>query len=274
MPRQHTKASNGRSPGQLNALERLHASWHVDRTCAIVHPSPSPSNPVASTSLQPTGTDIEHELKTMQRRELYAKTQLKNKRRELQDSFNHTSSVQSTQHALAAENHCLRLQVLSGNTEMHNLCTSLATAHSELSDTWQELEQVQASVGALETRMNQCGLRQDALRKRLSRAETKHIHDLDEALGRVIDHHTRHVQLKEHGKVKLEIRVLIQQLLSAGLSTTVINKVIHRVAGVFGILVDDNVSERSSGRIGLESLIIAKLQLAVEMAVGQGAEKA
>lgn len=78
------------------------------------------------------------------------------------------------------------------------------------------------------------------------------------------------VAYKENGAIRPKVRNLICQLGSLGVSTKVISEVISDVTSVFGLGITDEISECSVGRIILEGLVIAKMQIGFKLSLTKG----
>ncbi|KAJ7060001.1 hypothetical protein C8F01DRAFT_1294284 [Mycena amicta] len=77
-------------------------------------------------------------------------------------------------------------------------------------------------------------------------------------------------RLKKGRAYKHEIRALTRILMSCGCKQGRVGEVVQQVAGAFGINLDQVLSRRTVGRIALEGLVMARMQLGFELKQTQG----
>jgi hypothetical protein len=109
----------------------------------------------------------------------------------------------------------------------------------------------------------------DALEKKVKRRkvaiEQEEMRELEEATAR-----SKEVFMKEKrngNRVKPAVRDLIRWMASRGVTTPVMDELLHKVLKTWNLELQDNISERTISRIILEGLIIAKLQIGYELSL-------
>ncbi|KAL1686393.1 hypothetical protein GGG16DRAFT_64388 [Schizophyllum commune] len=73
------------------------------------------------------------------------------------------------------------------------------------------------------------------------------------------------VQMKIKHAYAIQIRALVRTLVAYGCSESKVGAIIQNVAAAFGIIVPKRISRRSAGRMVLEGLMMARVQLGQEM---------
>jgi chromosome segregation ATPase len=273
--------SKKRSAAQWAALGQLNGPNKHARTIASPETSPElASNSQASSSSLSSQLDIttlQHSLVLGRRRELSTKNQLSIARQSAQNLHQHTWHLEAEAEAMRERNSGLESDLERSQASLSEIQENLATLQLEYTYLAKQLsssqEQNQTSVARLEECRARTDHTKDAMRKKISRCAEALAREVDKAVeiaSRAFHERTRHVQMKEHGQVRIDVRELVRRLSGYGIATTVVDRVLHDVTTTFGLELDDHISRKSVSRIILEGLFIAKMQLAVEMSIAKG----
>ncbi|KAF7296940.1 hypothetical protein MIND_00925800 [Mycena indigotica] len=138
----------------------------------------------------------------------------------------------------------------------------IAEAHTRL-----EMAQKQAVDAADRTASTSADVRYLKARLRALEARAQRYEALKDKLrvGSAEEKKRARTQLKKGRTFKQEIRAMVRMLLSCGCKQDRIGQVVREVAAAFGIQLDWVLSRRTVGRIALEGLVMARMQIGFEL---------
>ncbi|KDN34700.1 hypothetical protein RSAG8_12222, partial [Rhizoctonia solani AG-8 WAC10335] len=180
-----------------------------------------------------------------------------------------TAQVQIS--ALQQAEICLQERVESSQTsiealeeQLDSMQLSNARLGHSLTDTTAKLDTKQQELNRLLTRNNRLEHSHEALRKRRARGKvTTPSSKFTQMSNSLLIHRLR---LKSpSGAILPEVRDLLRQLSSDGVSTERALSVISHVVSAFGFTLEDSISARSVSRANLEGLLQSQMQIAFEI---------
>ncbi|KAJ7064012.1 hypothetical protein C8F01DRAFT_955585, partial [Mycena amicta] len=147
-------------------------------------------------------------------------------------------------------------QLADAEKEMRRALDRSLTAEELASTKGVELSQLRMKMQALTSRLK----RYDSLKEKLR-------------TGNKADKTSLRARMKRGRAYKGEIRELARILIACGCKQGRVGEVVQKVAGTFGIDLEQVLSRRTVGRIALEGLVIARMQLGFELSKTQGKSK-
>ncbi|KAJ7059127.1 hypothetical protein C8F01DRAFT_989706 [Mycena amicta] len=146
----------------------------------------------------------------------------------------------------------LRSQLVDAEREMRRALDGTLSAEERAATKGAELAHIRMQVQALRSRLK----RYDTLKEKLR-------------TGNSTEKTTIRARMKRGRGYKHEIRALARILIACGCKQGRVGEVVQKVAGTFGINLEQVLSRRTVGRIAMEGLVMARMQLGFELSKTQ-----
>ncbi|KAG8729107.1 hypothetical protein FRC11_009489 [Ceratobasidium sp. 423] len=289
MPRYNPCARKGRSPLQKEQMKKARMEALARRqNNQKVEPEPeSSSTSNAAPYTQPlktvklTGTvlkDLQKSIEKLRKnhknalqRERNAKMKINHLKRVANIKCEQLSELCEEQESTEIELQRLRLQANASAGEIFGLQEQIQQLKQQVSQSSQELVETSMNLKnqlskslKLEARNKALHRSQDALRKRFERIHTK----MTQSQTRNVSTTTSSIEFNLKGRagvIRPEVRDMLKNLASEGVSTKSISSIIDIIAQGLGIKVLGSVSTCSIARVMFEGLVEARMQLGYEL---------